>query len=131
MVCFCLLSKYTSLAWTDSLIVGSLLLWIWFCRIDPMPSLFLSLCTYFLQRTVFLSSFLSAPHSYNERYYTNCPKYSYNFFTLIFIHTLPLNRIIIANALIKSRCAVFDDFIDTKKFISSICFYKCNSICII
>ena len=58
---FCLLSKYTSLAWTDNLIVGSLLLWIWFCRIDPMPSLFLSLCTYFLRRTVFLSRFLSAP----------------------------------------------------------------------
>lgn len=38
-------SKYTSLAWTDSPVVGSLLLWIWFCRIETVLSLFLSLCT--------------------------------------------------------------------------------------
>ena len=69
---FCLLSKYTSLAWTDNLIVGSLLLWIWFCRIDPMPSLFLSLCTYFLRRTVFLSGFLSAPPNVQNIYKDVC-----------------------------------------------------------
>lgn len=50
---FCLLSGYTSLVLTDSPIFGSLLLWIWFCHMESMHSLFLSLCTYFLRRAVF------------------------------------------------------------------------------